>query len=184
MIRSRVRSPRAAAIGTAELTRYLMLRARFPTLRGPLFFVHPGADIRIGPNANVRIGFPVHFMDDFTGHFFGRVHIGDNVFFNRGCYVSVHASLSIGQDCLFGEYVSIHDENHLVENSLRRVRDRPFTTQPISIGRNVWIGAKSTVLQGVTIGDGAVVGAHSVVTRDVPAGTLAVGVPARVLRAV
>ncbi len=55
---------------------------------------------------------------------------------------------------------------------------------PVVIGWNVWIGANATILPGVTIGDDAVVGAASVVTKDVPAGAIAVGSPARVVRSV
>lgn len=55
---------------------------------------------------------------------------------------------------------------------------------PIVIGRGVWIGANVTVLPGVTIGDDAVVAAAAVVTRDVPAGAVVVGAPARVVRSV
>jgi acetyltransferase-like isoleucine patch superfamily enzyme len=51
------------------------------------------------------------------------------------------------------------------------------------VGNNVWVGAKATILQGVRIGDNAVIGANAVVTRDVPANTVAVGIPARVIRA-
>jgi acetyltransferase-like isoleucine patch superfamily enzyme len=58
------------------------------------------------------------------------------------------------------------------------------TAAPIVVGRNVWIGAGATVLQGVTIGDDAVVAAGAVVTRDVPPRVLVAGVPARVVKAV
>ena len=53
---------------------------------------------------------------------------------------------------------------------------------PVTIGNNVWIGAHSVVLPGVTIGDNAVIGAGSIVTRDIPANTVAVGNPCRVMR--
>lgn len=55
-------------------------------------------------------------------------------------------------------------------------------TLPISIGDHVWIGARSTILKGVSIGDGAVVAAGSLVTRDVPPGALVGGSPARMVR--
>ncbi|HEX7757448.1 MAG TPA: DapH/DapD/GlmU-related protein, partial [Niabella sp.] len=54
--------------------------------------------------------------------------------------------------------------------------------QPVTIGNNVWVGGNATILPGVTIGDNCVIGAGSVVTKDIPANSLAVGNPARVIR--
>ena len=53
---------------------------------------------------------------------------------------------------------------------------------PIVLGKNVWVGSNATILQGVTIGDNAVIGAGAVVTSDIPADTVAVGVPAKAIR--
>jgi len=52
----------------------------------------------------------------------------------------------------------------------------------VSIGENVWVGARVTILDGVTIGDNAIIGAHSLVTKDVPANTIVAGTPAKVIR--
>lgn len=168
----------------AALGRYVLLCLRFPQLRARVFFVGTGAEIRVERHARIRLGRNIRIMRDFTAHFAGQVSIGDGVFFNRGCHVVVHHGLLIGDHCLFGEGVSIHDENHRGGHAGIPVADRGFVTAPIRIGCNVWVGAKATILQGVTIGDNAVVGAHAVVTRDVPANTVAVGIPARVARAI
>ena len=53
---------------------------------------------------------------------------------------------------------------------------------PIVLGKKVWVGSNSTILQGVTIGDNSIIAAGSVVTKDVPANTIVGGVPARILR--
>jgi acetyltransferase-like isoleucine patch superfamily enzyme len=166
----------------ARFCRYMILRLRFRNLRVGLFLLERGADMRVGPDADIHLGRGVHFMQDFTGYFHGHLTIGDGVFFNRGCYVAVYSSLTIGDNCLFGERVSIHDENHVVGRGPEPIAARGFVAQPIVIGNNVWVGAKATILQGVCIGDNAVIGANAVVTRDVPANTIAVGIPARVVR--
>lgn len=162
--------------------RVSLLRLRFRNLRGGLFFVHRRADIDIGRDAQVSLGQMVRFMQDFTGHFYGQVTIGDNVYFNRGCYVAVYNSLTIGDDCLFGEYVSIHDQDHVPGSDTRPIAARGYASAPIAIGSNVWVGAKATILRGVSIGDNAVIGANAVVTRDIPCNSVAAGAPARVIR--
>ncbi len=181
-IRARLRSPFAVLAAIEDLARYLVLRLSYRNLRVDLFIVKRGADIYVDPGARVRFGRGVRFLRDFTGRFYGQVTIGDNVYFNRGCYVSVHEALRIGSNCLFGEHVVIHDENHIPGRGAEPIDSRGFTTAPIIIGDNVWVGAKAAILAGVHVGNNAVIGANAVVTRDVPANTIVVGVPATVLR--
>ncbi len=165
------------------LWRYMWLRVRFRrSLHSGLFFMDSGADIRITPQAQIRFGRGVRFMRDFTGHFSGELTIGDGVFFNRGCHVVALNQLTIGDHCLFGEMVSIHDENHIMTRGAEPITTRGWQTAPITIGRNVWVGAKATILAGVCIGDNAVIGANAVVTHDIPAYCVAAGIPARVIR--
>jgi acetyltransferase-like isoleucine patch superfamily enzyme len=98
-------------------------------------------------------------------------------FANYGLNLSCWEDIRIGNDCAIGERVTIRDsdEHHLTGGSGPRA--------PILIGNRVWIGSGSTVLRGVRIGDGAVVAAGAIVTKDVPAGCLVAGVPAKIIRA-
>jgi acetyltransferase-like isoleucine patch superfamily enzyme len=107
--------------------------------------------------------------------------IGRNVFVNQGCRLDDIGGIELGDDVLLGPGVSLVTSGHPLDPALRR---RQVTTAPIVVGRNVWIGAGATVLQGVRIGDDAVVAAGAVVTGDVPAGVLVAGVPARVVKPV
>ncbi len=166
----------------AGLWRYLRLRLRFRRLRVGLFYLDRGADFTVGPSANVRFGRRVRFMRDATAKLYGTVTIGDDVFFNRGCHVVVHSRLTVGAHCLFGELVSIHDEAHIPGADDRPLASRGLVARPITLGDNVWVGAKTTILSGVHIGDNVVIGANSVVTRDIPSNTVAVGAPAQALR--
>jgi len=110
----------------------------------------------------------------------GRISVGDDVVMSRGVHLVSFAEIVVGEGSMIGEYVSVRDANHRFGKDVP-IRDSGHDTAPVAIGRNVWIGRGVTVLPGVTIGDGAVVGANAVVTRNIPAGAVAVGVPARPL---
>ncbi len=164
------------------LWRYLSLRLRFRRFRVQRFYIDRGHDIRVGPDAEIHFGRNIVILRDFSGAFYGRLRVGDGVFLNRGCSIVCLESVAIGDNSIFGEGVSIHDENHIAGPGRDPIGKRGFSVAPVVIGSNVWIGAKATILPGVTIGDNAVVGANAVVSRDIPAGAVALGVPARVHR--
>lgn len=131
--------------------------------------------LELGPSC--RFGREV-FLDTHGG----RITLGRHVRINTGSVLVSYASISIGDDCLIGEYVSIRDANHGTAAG-QAMRMQPHSSAPIVIGNNVWIGRGAVVLKGVQIGDGAVVAANSVVTRDVAPRTLVGGVPARLIKA-
>jgi len=164
--------------------RYLSLAARFPQLRGRFVATGRACEISIARSASVSIGSRVRLLRFSTLHVHERAElsVGDGVSFSPGCTVCVHERVEIGAGSTFGEGVSIHDEDHVHEPFDVPLAMRGFVTAPVIIGRNVWVGAKATILEGVTIGDDAVIGAGAVVTRDIPARAVAVGVPARVIR--
>jgi len=123
----------------------------------------------------------------------GWVSVGDHVFMNRGCRISCIGKVSIGARCLFGPEVVIWEpKNHLLDVDSRRKdawlcpssRIDPYKAggSPISIEEDVWLATRVIVLSGVTVGKGSVVGAGSVVTKSIPAMSVAVGNPARVIK--
>ncbi len=170
-------TPRKAA----ALLRFIWLRLRCRDFDGRPFFIGPRSRFRVSRSARVAVGRHVTLVRDFDGRLRGELEVGDYVWFSPGCTLAVHESVSIGSNCVFAEYVSIHDNNHAGGALQEPLAGRGFETAPIRIGRNVWVGAKATILKGVTIGDNAIVGANSVVTRDVPAGATVAGAPAREL---
>ena len=107
-----------------------------------------------------------------------NISIGANSFMNFNCVILDVLPVRIGADCQIGPAVQIYTADHPVDAELRRAGLE--SGRPVSIGDNVWIGGGAIILPGVSIGDNAVVGAGSVVTRDVPAGAVVVGNPARV----
>lgn len=111
-----------------------------------------------------------------------RVTIGPRTFINMGLTALDVAPITIGADCQIGPHVQLLTPTHPVEPQPRR--DKLEAAKPIIIGDNVWLGGGAVVCPGVTIGDNSVVGAGAVVTRDIPANSLAVGNPARVIRTI
>lgn len=116
----------------------------------------------------------------FYSDFGKNITLGERIFINSGCKFQDQGGVVIGDDCLIGHNTVFATLNHDLAPS-RRADMHP---SPIVVGRNVWIGSNATILPGVTIGDDAVVAAASVVTKDVPAKSIVVGSPARVVRSV
>ena len=92
----------------------------------------------------------------------GTLSIGADSFIGAGCVLTCKLGIDIGDDALIAEYVTIRDQNHRFPMGTRS-REAGFDCAPVSIGTDVWIAAKSSVLKGARIGSGAVVGAHSLV---------------------
>jgi acetyltransferase-like isoleucine patch superfamily enzyme len=112
-----------------------------------------------------------------------RLYIGRRVFIGSYAVLSAGATVSIGDDTEIGPGFTLMTGDHEFSISGVSYAQTPGPPNiPITIGRNVWIGARVTVLKGVTIGDAAILGAGAVVTRDVPPFMIATGVPARPIR--
>ena len=114
--------------------------------------------------------------------------IGENFFANFNLTVMDDGPIYIGDNVCFGPNVSLMATNHpLIAQERMGLDEQGRTTmaefaEEIRIGNNVWIACNATVIGGVTIGDNVVIGAGSVVTKDIPAGYLAYGNPARPVR--
>lgn len=109
-----------------------------------------------------------------------ELRIGERSLVNFGTSIVAYDRVSIGSRCLIGTNCMIVDTPFHDVDPDRRLDPPP--PQPVTIGDNVWLAARVVVLPGVTIGDDAVVGIGSIVTSDIPARTLAVGSPAKVVR--
>src|SRR6476469_2576266 len=106
---------------------------------------------------------------------FGKnLTLGKRVFINMGCTFQDTGGIIIGDDTLIGHGSVVTTLNHGVDPERRA----DMIPAPVVIGRKVWLGARGTMVPGVTIGDGAIVGAGAVVTKDVPADVIVAGVPA------
>ena len=116
------------------------------------------------------------------------LHIGDNVQLNDYVHIGVAKGVYIGDNTLIASKVFISDHNHgnyADENQSNPITfpiERELFSKEVRIGSNVWIGEFVSILPGVTIGDGAIIGSMSLVTKDIPAFSIAVGSPAKVIK--
>lgn len=116
--------------------------------------------------------FPPFYTD------FGKnIHVGEHVFINACCHFQDQGGVTLGDGCFIGHDVVFATLDHGLAPEKRHIT----YPAPIVLGRNVWVGSHATILRGVTVGDNAVIAAGAVVTKDVAAGTIVGGVPARVI---
>jgi acetyltransferase-like isoleucine patch superfamily enzyme len=166
--------------------------------------------VRIAYASQVRLGQGVYLDQGVYLHALpGGITIGDNTFIMHHTMLHVfnfrqlpQAGITIGQNCFLGEYnvirgqggvrlgndvytgpmVKIVAVNHVYSDPDRPIREQGITARGIVIEDDVWIGAGATIVDGVTVGQGSIIGAGSVVTGDIPPYSIAVGIPAKVVK--
>ena len=137
------------------------------------------------------IGANVSVANPFVCDYGCNIYIGDNVTINTGCTFVDCNKITIGSNVLIAPNVQLYTATHPIdlekrlfpietEDGVKRVR-RTYAL-PITIEDGCWIGGGTIILGGVTIGYGSVIGAGSVVTKDIPANSLAIGNPCKVIR--
>ena len=130
---------------------------------GPGTLLEPGCWLTLAPRARIEIGEGCFLNRNTMLAAFGRIEIGDHVMFANGCFVG--------------------DADHRFDDPDTPVPWQGFSSQgPVRIGDNCWFGVNCVVTSGVTVGERCVIGANSVVARDLPAGTIAAGAPAKAIR--
>ena len=128
----------------------------------------------IGKNVIIRTGVYIFNPEKIT--------IGDNVSIHPMCYIEGYGGVEIGNDVSIAHGTSVISVNHGYEAVDVPIKFQPVVPGKIVIRDNVWIGAKASLLSGVTIGSGSIVGAGAVVTHDVEENSIVGGVPARMIR--
>src|SRR5262249_55188027 len=130
----------------------------------------------------------VNFQFDPHGTYsFDTITVGDDVFLGSGAMlIASKSAIRIGNKVMCGPGVTMIGGDHntsVVGRSMRDVAEkRPGDDLPVTVEDDVWIGARSTILKGVTVGRGAIVAAGAVVVSDVPPYSIVAGVPARVVK--
>lgn len=116
------------------------------------------------------------FLCDYGKH----IRVGKRFFANFNLVILDETYVTFGDDCFVGPNVSIYTACHSTDPDERQTRQE--WARPVTIGNRCWLGGNVTILPGVTIGDNCTIGAGSVVVNDIPANSLAVGNPARVIK--
>ena len=128
------------------------------------------------------------WKNHFTGENDASLIIGEGADIGEYTHITAMGHMRIGKNLLTGRWVTITDNGHgdIDYETLQQVpiNRRLHSKGDVTIGNNVWIGDKATILPAVTIGDGAVIAANSVVTKDVPAYSVVAGNPAKVIKQV
>jgi acetyltransferase-like isoleucine patch superfamily enzyme len=117
--------------------------------------------------------------EDYSHGFF---EMGENSYIGCNTVIGAGGGIRIGSNVLIGQCVNMHSENHLFDHPDQLIRDQGVVYQGIIIEDDVWVGSKVTILDGVTIGKGSIIGAGAVVTHSIPPYSIAVGVPAKVIK--
>lgn len=130
-----------------------------------------------------RIGHGVNIFAHVVVDGAERLTVGNSVSFNRDCNVSAAGGLKIGDHVSVGHSTTILTVQHSFDDSSVPIQLQPITYASVTIGDNVWVGARAIILAGVSLAEGTIIGAGAVVTRSIhePYCTLA-GNPARVIK--
>ena len=141
-------------------------------------FIHIGSDTLIGPYAALSAGMAPgqQCVTDRV------VSIGDRCLIGRGSSIVGHLSITIGDDVWTGPHVYITDQNHGYDDRTVPISQQHQPERPVTIGDGSWLGTGTVVLPGAEIGEHVVIGANSVVSGTIPAYSVAVGAPARVIK--
>jgi acetyltransferase-like isoleucine patch superfamily enzyme len=110
------------------------------------------------------------------------IKVGSNVRIGEGSYINAKGGIEIGNNVQTGPQIFIWTSNHNYYSPNTLPYDKVIIKKPVKIEDNVWIGAKSKIIPGVTIGEGAVIAMGAVVTKDVPACAVVGGNPAKILK--
>lgn len=137
----------------------------------------------LGDNSSIGSYSRIHLSNILTPYK-AYLAIGCNTHISAWSSLGCAGGVTIGNNCLFGEGLFLHSENHLFNDPVVLIKDQGVSQKGISIGSNCWFGSRVTVLDGVSIGDGCVIAAGSVVTKSFPSRQLIAGNPAKVIRCI
>ena len=155
--------------------------------------IHIGQSCRIARNALLRantgkhpgitLGNQVSLLENtLLNANNGSISIDDRSWLGPFSLIYGNGEVSIGKHVMIASHCAINTVSHHADDTSIPMNDQGIYTAPVIIEDDVWLGIGSTILQGVRIGRGSIIGAGAVVTRDIPPWSVAVGIPAKIIR--
>ena len=164
---------------------YFQVQRQIYQWRYPNVELAPGVKIKgslkVQGSVKVKIGTGSRLGKRVIIYGNGELNVGSNVFLNGAC-IGCERSITIGDDCLISDCFLADSDYHNLEPHLRHAPPGAKVAAPIIIERNVWIGARATVMKGVHIGADSVVGLGSVIRKSIPAGVVVIGNPQQIVK--
>ena len=162
-------------------------KKQFALFGGGTVIQHPSLitekkNISIGKNTTILGDSRIQIFNALTGKE-AKIAIGSNCYFGFHLTILAGGSINIGDDVLIASNVLITSENHgMNPESEIPYMNQPLECKDVSIGNGTWIGEKVSILSGVSIGKKCVIGTNAVVTKSIPDYSMALGIPARVIK--
>ena len=128
-----------------------------------VFQINNKADLIVGSNVICR-NFEIFHVSS------GKLILHDGVFVNNSCSFNCMERIEVGNGTMMGEGVRFYDHDHVY--TAEKIEKWQWTTAPIRVGRDCWIGSNVTILKGVTIGDNTIIGAGCLIRNDIPANSV------------
>lgn len=146
----------------------LLFRVKHPSIKTKgISLISPMTEMKVFSGGRIETGKRVEIM---KGTVFssvgGTLSIGDHTFFNRNCIAICREMIKIGNHCAFGPNVVIYDHDHRFNHE--GFKSDEYSTAPVIIGNNCWIGANTIILRGTIIGNGCVIGAGTILKGNIP----------------
>jgi len=160
-------------LGLVQLLAWIVPRLTFGWARPWLYRL---AGARIGPRTRIYGLLQIEGVGPVASH----LSVGARCMFTTPLFLNLSAPITIGDDVVIGHHVAILTDDHEIGGPERRCGER--VAKAVTIENGAWIGARATLLPGITVGSGSIVAAGALVNRDVPNNTLVGGVPARFIK--
>lgn len=152
-------------------------------IRKPVM-IHGKKFIQIGEGCTIRSGARIEAISKWNDfNYLPQLIIGNNVTAEENLHIACAEKIEIGHDVTISFDVMIMDNEHEIVKD-KKIFENPLITSPVSIGDYTFIGAGVKILKGVTIGKNCVIGTGAVVTKEIPDNSIAVGIPAKVIKSI